>query len=164
MANAHTGSPDIFQDDWKDCLRAHYFHVIHEQDWKNERSLAAVLIQTGISQEETAIWRREAMHEIGIIEEEIAEVESKIEAAELPGDPQPEPVEIEPAEAYEQIEEVPAAEVVEVAELSEAAELPEAVVQAQMAFEETVDEATDSDPPTPPHVEPPSKPEQMSLF
>jgi hypothetical protein len=179
MVSAQTGSIDIFQDDWKACLRAHYFHVIHEQDWKNESSLAAVLLQTGISQEEAALWRREAMREIGI-EEEIAEVQAEVEAvesaqveitqaAELPNGQQPEPADliddVPVVDAVAAVEAPETSDVSEVPEITDLAEKSEAVIQAQMAFDDPVDnnEAPQSERPTPPSVEPPS-PQQMSLF
>ena len=56
---------NIFEDDWRDCLRAHYFHVIAEHDANNERSLVTVLLQTGFTEEDIAVLRRAAIAEYG---------------------------------------------------------------------------------------------------
>ncbi len=55
----------IFEDEWRDCLRAHLFHVIRERDVNNERSLITVLLQTGFSADEIAAMRAEAIAELG---------------------------------------------------------------------------------------------------
>ncbi|MEP7285837.1 MAG: hypothetical protein ABI947_08725 [Chloroflexota bacterium] len=39
-----------FDDDWRDCLCAHYIYVLHEQDTNNEESLGEVLIATGFTE------------------------------------------------------------------------------------------------------------------
>ena len=56
---------NIFEDDWRDCLRAHYFHVIAERDVNNERSLVTVLLQTGFREEDIAVLRSAAIAEYG---------------------------------------------------------------------------------------------------
>jgi hypothetical protein len=56
---------NIFEDDWRDCLRAHYFHVIAERDVNNERSLVTVLLQTGFTEDDIAVLRSAAMAEYG---------------------------------------------------------------------------------------------------
>lgn len=40
---------NIFLDDWRECLRAHYVHVIEIGDAANEKSLREVLISVGVS-------------------------------------------------------------------------------------------------------------------
>ncbi len=55
----------IFEDEWRACLRAHYFHVIKERDAGNERSLITVLLQTGVTKDEISMWRAEALAELG---------------------------------------------------------------------------------------------------
>ncbi|HVO41620.1 MAG TPA: hypothetical protein VMT34_03300 [Aggregatilineales bacterium] len=40
---------NIFYDDWRACLQAHYAHVVKEGDAVHEQSLTAVLGQTGFS-------------------------------------------------------------------------------------------------------------------
>lgn len=56
---------NIFEDEWRACLRAHFFHVIKEQDSGNERSLITVLLQTGFSEDEIAAMRAETVAELG---------------------------------------------------------------------------------------------------
>ena len=41
-----------FMEDWRDCLRAHYIHVVKEQDTVNEGSLITVLRDTGFEDED----------------------------------------------------------------------------------------------------------------
>ena len=41
-------SPNIFADDWRACLHAHYLHVLHERDTSNEASLRLILTQVGL--------------------------------------------------------------------------------------------------------------------
>ena len=47
----------LFEDEWKECLRAHYDHVVREHDENNEASLISVLIQTGFTQDEIELMR-----------------------------------------------------------------------------------------------------------
>ncbi len=47
----------IFYEDWRDCLRAHYLHVIRTNDTNNEASLYTVLRDTGFSDDEIADMR-----------------------------------------------------------------------------------------------------------
>ena len=44
----------IFFDEWQDCLRAHYVHVLCVDDSVTEPTLRHVLHQTGITDEELA--------------------------------------------------------------------------------------------------------------
>ncbi len=44
----------IFFDEWQDCLRAHYVHVLRTSDSVTEPTLRHVLHQTGITDEELA--------------------------------------------------------------------------------------------------------------
>lgn len=183
MVNSQTGTVDIFQDEWKACLRAHYFHVIYEHDWKNERSLARVLLQTGITQDEISTWRAEALHEIGM-DEKIAELEPQVatvedpqveisQSAELPDETQSEAVElVETADLSAEVQQVEDTELGPATEPDEPSITSESIVQAQMAFDESVDESALPDsapePPPSPPAEPPTPlpppPKQMSLF
>ncbi|MBN1965179.1 MAG: hypothetical protein JW910_11070 [Anaerolineae bacterium] len=59
MSDSTEGS--IFADDWRDCLEAHYQHVIRIQDKITEPSLREVLLRVGFSEQqinEMAIWAR----------------------------------------------------------------------------------------------------------
>jgi hypothetical protein len=42
----------IFYQDWRDCLRAHYMHVIRTNDQITEPTLHGVLIRTGFTEDE----------------------------------------------------------------------------------------------------------------
>jgi hypothetical protein len=52
---------NIFENEWRACLRAHYFHVIRERDTGNEQSLITVLLQTGFTDEDIDTMRLEAL-------------------------------------------------------------------------------------------------------
>lgn len=54
-------TPSIFFDDWQACLRAHYIYVIRTGDTITEPSLRAVLLQSGVSEEEIAALQEEAL-------------------------------------------------------------------------------------------------------
>jgi hypothetical protein len=56
---------DIFEAEWRACLRAHFFHVIREHDTGNERSLVTVLLETGFTDDEIAAMRGDALAELG---------------------------------------------------------------------------------------------------
>jgi hypothetical protein len=52
-----------FDTEWRDCLRAHYMHVIRTGDKVTEPSLTVVLHQVGFTDSELAEWRvRATMH------------------------------------------------------------------------------------------------------
>ncbi len=42
----------IFYDNWRDCLRAHYMHVIRTQDHVTEPTLHGVLLRVGFNEDE----------------------------------------------------------------------------------------------------------------
>jgi hypothetical protein len=56
---------NIFEEDWRNCLRAHYFHVLRERDERNERSLITVLKQTGFTDEEITALRTQTLIALG---------------------------------------------------------------------------------------------------
>jgi len=56
---------DVFEDEWRACLRAHFFHVIRERDPGNEQSLVTVLLETGFTDEDITVMRAEALAELG---------------------------------------------------------------------------------------------------
>jgi hypothetical protein len=43
---------NIFAEDWRDCLRSHYLHVVGEQDGRTERTLRGVMHNVGFSDDE----------------------------------------------------------------------------------------------------------------
>lgn len=47
-----TEHSSIFSEDWRNCLRAHYIHVIRSGDKVTEPSLKKVLLRVGFSQDE----------------------------------------------------------------------------------------------------------------
>ena len=42
----------IFYEDWRECLRAHYMHVVRTQDQITEPTLHGVLLRVGFSEDE----------------------------------------------------------------------------------------------------------------
>lgn len=50
----------VFFDDWRECLRSHYFHVVRIDDLVTEPTLRAVLLAAGIPLDEINQWRDEA--------------------------------------------------------------------------------------------------------
>jgi len=52
---------NLFENDWIDCLRAHYAHVIRERDENNEKSLVSVLLETGFEEDDIKAMREEVM-------------------------------------------------------------------------------------------------------
>ena len=46
--------PSPFANDWRDCLRAHYQHVLRNQDGVTERTLTGVLQSIGFNDGELA--------------------------------------------------------------------------------------------------------------
>jgi hypothetical protein len=48
---------NIFTDDWRDCLRAHYSHVVRTEDHVTEPSLHKVMNAAGFSESELAEMR-----------------------------------------------------------------------------------------------------------
>jgi hypothetical protein len=54
---------DIFADEWRECLEAHYMHVIRTKDRVTEPSLTVVMGQAGFNKSELAELRvRATMH------------------------------------------------------------------------------------------------------
>lgn len=47
-----TRSRSLFFDDWQDCLRAHYVHVVRTQDTLTQPTLRQVLLNTGLSEDD----------------------------------------------------------------------------------------------------------------
>ncbi|NWF70144.1 MAG: hypothetical protein HXY40_13750 [Chloroflexi bacterium] len=60
--------PSVFADEWRDCLRAHYMHVVRTQDTVTLKSLLSVMHEAGFGEDELrALQVRATMHvdEIG---------------------------------------------------------------------------------------------------
>lgn len=144
---------DIFADEWRECLRAHYMHVIRTKDRVTEPSLTVVMGQAGFDKSELAELRvRATMHvdesgddfvpDLEVLDA-VAEVEAeaRIIAVAAP-DLAPTSDEPPPAEA-----ELSAELLIE--------EVEEAAVEA---------EALDEAPPPEPPREDPDAPKQLTLF
>jgi hypothetical protein len=136
----------IFFDAWQACLRAHYIHVIRTNDAITEPTLRAVLLQSGLSEDDLHDLYHEALA-LGPLDPDAAMLPEP--DAPLPDVlPEPEP---EADELYADDLPDPALD-----------ELPEIEDEAAEEVEEveTVEEIDES--PAPPD-EPPSA-EQLSMF
>src|SRR5450631_4199440 len=96
---------NIFEDDWRDCLRAHYAYVIREHDTNNEQSLITVLVQTGFTESEILSMRQEIVVELGWVEPAPPQIEAPVYEAEPEEQPAPlevaEPIETGPLVAFD---------------------------------------------------------------
>jgi len=53
----------VFAEEWRECLRAHYTHVVRIQDVSTERTLISIMQEAGFSDEDLANLRLQAtMH------------------------------------------------------------------------------------------------------
>lgn len=127
-------APNIFEDDWRDCLRAHLIHVLRECDTRNEYSLISVLVQTGFTEDEITALRTQTLIALGLYPEEMEEEVTEVVAESA----------VEPP-----VEEAPALSATMTPE-------PEADTQG--------DRQMDSPLSKPPDDEPPAPLVQMSLF
>lgn len=131
--------PSPFADDWRECLIAHYQHVIRNQDQVTERTLIGVLLNTGFTESELAEWK----------------VRATLRADELPPDFVPD-LDVLQAQAVETIQQ-------------QAAEPePEATIFEAVALPELAPAEDEASPALPPDEEPPDyrsdAPQQLSLF
>ncbi len=168
---------NVFEEDWRACLRAHYAHVIKEHDINNERSLETVLMQTGFSEVDLAAMRSEILAELGWPPEELAQEvevpdsqEQSIEVVGSSPDEAMEPaVNAEPAQVTP-VTEIPAVEIaapapIEAAPAAEAPTLESETPPAVADLEQPQPEPTPKgSAPLTPKKKPPEKPKQMSLF
>src|SRR6185369_10425565 len=95
---------DIFADDWRECLRAHYKYIIGSNDKVTEKSLNEVMAQAGFTEAELYEMRLEVtMHvddsgadyvpDAAVVEYfASAEVPTTSDAAEIPAEAEPLPV------------------------------------------------------------------------
>ncbi len=80
-------SQNIFADEWRDCLRAHYMSVIRNRDHVTEPSLTIVMHQAGFDDSELAELRvRATMHVDDVSEDFVPDLDvlAVEEAAEAP--------------------------------------------------------------------------------
>ncbi|MBE2267438.1 MAG: hypothetical protein IAE80_04350 [Anaerolinea sp.] len=135
-----------FSDDWRDCLKAHYTHVIRENDTRTEKTLRTVLYECGFSADDLKAWYVLAtMHVDDVSPDFVPDAEIVQAAAQQPEAKSP-----------------PVAVAVSVA----VAEVPPVV---DASFEPLVKEADDVPTPedAPPEDDPPPDPNgftQLSLF
>ena len=136
-------NPSVFDQEWRDCLRAHYTQVVRNQDSGTERSLHGVMLEAGFNENELSeLYVRATAHvddvgadfvpDMGVV----AAAESFVAAAVVA--PEPEPV--APAAADE---DVPEAMEAAPADAEVEAEIPVAVVKDLVDEEEAtvVDDA-----------------------
>ncbi len=172
---------DIFADEWRECLEAHYMHVIRTKDRVTEPSLTVVMGQAGFNKSELAELRvRATMHvdasgadfvpDLDVLDA-VAEVEAEarifaIAAPEpvlVPDEVPPEP-ELSVELLIEELEEA----AVE-GEVLDEEPMPEPELSVEMLIEEieeaaVEDEAMDEEPPPEPPREDPDAPQQLTLF
>ena len=134
-----------FADDWRDCLRAHYQYVTHNQDTVTERTLVGVLQEVGFSDSELA--------ELKVL--------STLRADELPPDFTPD-LDALKAQAVEQMQQESAAPAPAEPEAAIfAAAMPDAVPEQEDSAPEAVaDDANEEEPPDYRS----DGPEQLSMF
>jgi hypothetical protein len=158
---------DIFADDWRECLRAHYKYIIGNNDKVTEKSLNEVMAQAGFTEADLYEMRLEVtMHvddsgadyvpDAAVVEyfavstgNASAEVPAVSDVPPVRTDAEV-PVEVEPAAAIPMDEEPPAA-------VESTSEL---VAVEEMDESEVTDDESDEPPPA---EEPPSL-TQLSLF
>lgn len=138
-------SSSPFADDWRDCLRSHYTHVVRAQDTNTIDSLTTVLHQVGFSKDELSeMFIRATMHVDDVGEDFVPDEQFLVAVSEaisdLTAEPSPEALVIAAEEAALEIENQP-----EDAPLEGASE-----AEAETPTDE------------PPHD--PDGPQQMSLF
>jgi len=68
---------DLFFEEWRACLRAHYQYVVRTEDEVTEPTLREVLLLTGLSADEIEALYEEARALGPLTPEEIAALENK---------------------------------------------------------------------------------------
>lgn len=149
-------SENIFRDEWLECLRAHYMHVIRTNDRVTLPSLTVVMGQAGFNGSELAELRvRATMHvdQVGAdfvpdmhVLEAVSQAEGNAEARTFAGAE----IAAEAVEVLPEPEVIPAEEVV--------VELP----PEEEIIENVVEDAVDDTPQEPPPHD--DAPKQLSLF
>lgn len=107
-----------FADDWRDCLRAHYTHVVRAQDTNTIDSLTTVLHQVGFSKDEISdMFVRATMHVDDVGKDFVPDEEFLVAVSEaisdLTAEPPPEALVIAAEEAALEIENQPEEPVIE---------------------------------------------------
>ena len=93
----------VFAEDWRECLRSHYTHVVRIQDVLTERTLISVMYEAGFSDADLAELRlRATMH-----------------MDDVDADFQPDPATIEMIKAHVQNDDATAVSAVEIADEDE---------------------------------------------
>jgi len=79
----------IFFENWRDCLHAHYLHVLRTHDTVTEPTLRRVLLQTGLSEDELDAIRAEALgtDELSFAEDAPPAAEETPEILTFPDEP-----------------------------------------------------------------------------
>lgn len=147
-----TPSGSLFFDEWQACLRAHYVHVIRTQDTITEPTLRSVLLATGLSEDELAALREEALAEAGLVEQAAA---PSLPAALPDEDTLPDEVTLEAAALDDELEPVAPADLG-----TDLAPVPADTPDAELPPDDSDDDAADPDDPEP--YTP--APGQLSLF
>jgi len=152
---------NLFENDWIDCLRAHYAHVIREQDTNNEQSLVSVLLETGFTDNDIETMRSEVRISLGIEDEPSEEEITTVEEDEYDWVLSPEPkIALADESVYEWV--LPPEESQSAGSIEAAAETQNAVVET--AEPQSAVEAVEPEVEAHNEEEPPESFVQMSLF
>lgn len=175
---------NVFADEWRECLEAHYMHVIRTKDRVTEPSLTVVMGQAGFNKSELAELRvRATMHidqsgedfvpDLEVLDA-VAEVEAeaRIFAAAVPdvASAADEPPVIEAEQWIEEVEETAVeAELLDAEASADALPVIEAELPLEQLIEEIEeaaleDELLDEEPPPESPPEDPDAPQQLTLF
>jgi hypothetical protein len=144
---------DIFADDWRECLRAHYKYIIGSNDKVTEKSLNEVMAKAGFTEAELYEMRLEVTMHVdnsGADYVPDAAVVEYFASAEVPADAEALPVSV--AEA-----------VVDATAEFVAVESPPVDEVAELEMDESEISEDEADEPPPPE-EPPPDLKQLSLF
>ena len=61
MSDNKNSSGDIFHDEWRTCLQAHYHHVVSTGDSITEESLRHVLLRIGFTEDDIDAMKQTAL-------------------------------------------------------------------------------------------------------
>ncbi len=91
----------IFADEWRDCLRAHYMHVVRTDDRVTLRSLVDVMAQVGFTEDDLkALYLRATLRADDVVADFVPDFNFLAAKPE----PSPEPPAVsEPASAVEMV-------------------------------------------------------------
>lgn len=157
---------NIFADEWRECLRAHYMHVIRTQDRVTEPSLRVVMHEAGFNDSELAELRVRATMHVDDVGADFVPDMAVLEAVEDAGSSfagvtvtptVPDSASVTTAEAPLIVPDDASPEEAEQPEALVEDEQPEALVENEDDAQETPPEP-DTDTPDP------DAPQQLSLF